>query len=106
MAVSSFLQELLAFKMVELGRRLRLQLQAQAGVARTRPLPLSLLPSGGHREIYRAMCNAQVAWTARGPQTRKGAYWKLEHLTRKTGSQAFRFRYAQSLGRCALEPGL
>lgn len=74
MVVSSFCLELLALKMVELGRRLRLLLQAQAGVARTRPLPLSLLPSGGRVEMYSALCNALFAWTARGPQPRKGAY--------------------------------
>lgn len=54
--VPSLYLELPAHKMEEHGRRLGLQLQAQAGVAQTRPLLLSLLPSGGCVETYRAMC--------------------------------------------------
>lgn len=54
MVVHSFYLKLPALKM-EYGRRLGLQLQAQAGVAQTRPRLLSLLPSGGCVETFRAM---------------------------------------------------
>lgn len=69
MVVPSLYLELPALKMVELGRRLGLQLQAQAGVAQTRPLLLSLLPSGGCVETYRAMCMPNCIDCQRTPPT-------------------------------------
>lgn len=71
MVVRSFRLKLPALKMVEYGRRLGLQLQAQAGVAQTKPRLLSLLPSGGCVETFRAICMPSFHQLPEVPNPRK-----------------------------------